>query len=269
MSLKRVPNHETIEGVTILHDLTKEVSALSYIAFKVIDMQALSSYMNKTILQEVCIVVLQGEVTVRVEDQIYANIGKRHSVFDRIPTDSVYIGNNHSYEIISNTVARVALCYAYSDRNLPSRMIAAKDNSIEERGKFNNRRIVHNILPDTVDYAQNLLVVEVYTDGGNFSSYPPHKHDQNNLPEESLLEEIYYHEISPPQGFVFQRVYTEDRSIDETMSVENKEVVLVPKGYHPVGVPDGYTSYYLNIMAGPVRIWKFHNDKHHDWILSR
>lgn len=116
---------------------------------------------------------------------------------------------------------------------------------------------------------ENLLVVEVYTDSGNWSSYPPHKHDQNNLPEESLLEETYYHEMNPSQGFVFQRVYTDDLSLDETMTVENGDVVVVPKGYHPVGVPDGYDSYYLNIMAGPIRKWKFYNDPKHEWILKR
>ncbi|MGC3124030.1 5-deoxy-glucuronate isomerase, partial [Enterococcus faecalis] len=129
--------------------------------------------------------------------------------------------------------------------------------------------LVHNILPDNVDTASSLLVVEVYTEGGNFSSYPPHKHDQENLPDESYLEETYYHELNPEQGFVFQRVYTEDGSIDETMTVEHQNVVEVPKGYHPVGVPDGYTSYYLNVMAGPERIWKFHNEKKHEWILNR
>ena len=84
---------------------------------------------------------------------------------------------------------------------------------------------------------------------------------KKNLPDESYLEETYYHELNPEQGFVFQRVYTEDGSIDETMTIEHQNVVEVPKGYHPVGVPDGYTSYYLNVMAGPERIWKFHNEK--------
>jgi 5-deoxy-glucuronate isomerase len=124
-------------------------------------------------------------------------------------------------------------------------------------------------LPDSDPSANSLLVVEVYTESGNWSSYPPHKHDQDNLPVESQLEESYYHEMNPPQGFVFQRVYTDDRSIDETMTVENGDVVLVPAGYHPVGVPDGYESYYLNVMAGPTRTWKFYNDPDHEWILKR
>jgi 5-deoxy-glucuronate isomerase len=107
----------------------------------------------------------------------------------------------------------------------------------------------------------------VITPSGCWSSYPPHKHDQDNLPAESLLEETYYHRLSPPQGFGFQRVYTDDRSLDETMAFSDGDVVLVPRGYHPVGAPYGYELYYLNVMAGPKRIWKFHNDPAHEWML--
>jgi 5-deoxy-glucuronate isomerase len=167
------------------------------------------------------------------------------------------------------TAARIILCYSPSEKQMPTRLIKAEDNSIEQRGMYHNKRLVHNILPDSDPSANSLLVVEVFTESGNWSSYPPHKHDQDNLPHESFLEETYYHEMNPKQGFVFQRVYTDDRSLDETMAVENGDVVLVPAGYHPVAVPDGYESYYLNIMAGPQRIWKFHNEPAHEWILER
>jgi 5-deoxy-glucuronate isomerase len=98
--------------------------------------------------------------------------------------------------------------------------------------------------------------VEVRTPSGNSSSYLPHKHDVDNIPAESLLEVTYYHRIDPPQGFIFQRVYTDSRDIDESMAVEDRNVVLVPRGYHPVVVPDGYQSYY-NVMAGPKRVRHF------------
>lgn len=108
----------------------------------------------------------------------------------------------------------------------------------------------------------------MFTPEGNWSSYPPHKHDQDHLPEESYLEETYYHKINPVHGFAVQRVYTDDRSLDETMIVKNGDAVLVPKGYHPVSAPPGYELYYLNVMAGPVRTWKFKNDPEHEWILQ-
>ena len=129
-------------------------------------------------------------------------------------------------------------------------------------------RHVANILPETEE-AESLLVVEVITPGGHTSSYPPHKHDRDDLPRESLLEETYYHRLNPPQGFAFQRVYTDDRSLDEAMAVEDGDVTLVPKGYHPVAATHGYDLYYLNVMAGPKRTWKFHNAPEHQWLLTK
>jgi 5-deoxy-glucuronate isomerase len=135
------------------------------------------------------------------------------------------------------------------------------------RGKGSNTRYVTNILPET-EPAHSLLVVEVITPGGNTSSYPPHKHDTDNLPEESLLEETYYHRLNPPQGFAMQRVYTDDRSLDEALVIEDGDVTLVPRGYHPVAAVHGYDLYYLNTMAGPRRTWKFHNATEHEWLLK-
>ena len=136
------------------------------------------------------------------------------------------------------------------------------------RGKGSNTRYVTNILPETDPGAHSLLVVEVITPGGNTSSYPPHKHDTDDLPHESLLEETYYHRLNPPQGFAMQRVYTDDRSLDEALVIEDGDVTLVPRGYHPVAAVHGYDLYYLNVMAGPKRTWKFHNAVEHEWLLK-
>ena len=106
------------------------------------------------------------------------------------------------------------------------------------------------------------------TPGGHTSSYPPHKHDVDDLPRESLLEETYYHRLKPSQGFAFQRVYTDDRSLDEAMAVEDGDVTLVPRGYHPCAATHGYDLYYLNVMAGPKRTWRFHNAREHEWLLK-
>jgi 5-deoxy-glucuronate isomerase len=116
--------------------------------------------------------------------------------------------------------------------------------------------------------AERLLVVEVITPNGHWSSYPPHKHDQDDRPRETYLEETYYHRIRPEKGFAVQRVYTEDRAIDETVTFFDGDVVLVPRGYHVVSTPPGYDLYYLNVMAGPVREWKIKNDPEHEWLLG-
>jgi 5-deoxy-glucuronate isomerase len=136
------------------------------------------------------------------------------------------------------------------------------------RGKGTNTRYICDILPHDDPTAAHLLVVEVVTPASHSSSYPPHKHDVEQPPTETLLEETYYHRINPPQGFAFQRVYTDDRSIDEACAVENHDVVMVPRGYHPVTAPHGYDLYYLNVMAGPNRFWVFKNDPAHEWMLK-
>ncbi|WP_163537504.1 5-deoxy-glucuronate isomerase [Gracilibacillus sp. YIM 98692] len=267
--LRKTQNKQLSEGVTLVQEVPKSDSGFEYVEFKAIDLEPNASYKESLTNVECCVVALTGKITVTDGDQTFEEIGTRESVFERKPTDSVYVSNDKQFEVTANAKARVVLCYAPSDNPLPTKLIKAEDNSVEKRGEYNNQRQVHNILPDSDPSANSLLVVEVFTESGNWSSYPPHKHDQENLPEESKLEESYYHEMDPPQGFVFQRVYTEDRSIDETMAVENGDVVLVPAGYHPVGVPDGYASYYLNVMAGPERIWKFYNEKDHEWIIDR
>jgi 5-deoxy-glucuronate isomerase len=136
------------------------------------------------------------------------------------------------------------------------------------RGKGTNTRYICDILPHDDPTADHLLVVEVVTPASHSSSYPPHKHDVEQPPVETKLEETYYHRLNPPQGFAFQRVYTDDRSIDEACAVEDHDVVMVPRGYHPVTAPHGYDLYYLNVMAGPNRFWVFKNDPAHEWMLK-
>ena len=146
-------------------------------------------------------------------------------------------------------------------------MIKPSDVGTLTRGTDSNARHVRNVLPEDAE-AESVLVVEVITPGGHWSSYPPHKHDRDALPDESYLEETYYHRLKPAQGFAFQRIYTDDRSLDETLAVSDGDVVLVPRGYHPVGAPHGYDLYYLNVMAGPKRVWRFHNDPAHEWLMA-
>ena len=119
------------------------------------------------------------------------------------------------------------------------------------------------------DVADALLVTEVFTPQGHWSSYPPHRHDEDDFPRMTYLEETYYHRLNPPKGFALQRVFTEDGTLDETMAVADHDVVLVPRGHHPCAAPYGYDLYYLNVMAGPLRKWRFQNHPDHDWIFQR
>jgi len=216
---------------------------------------------------EVCVVLLSGKATVSAGGEQFAEIGARMSVFEDTPPYSVYAPNDCDVAITALTALELAVCRAPGHGSHAPRLIAPEHVGYEVRGEGTNTRHIYNILPDT-EPADSLLVVEVKTPSGNWSSYPPHKHDSDDLPNQSYLEETYYHRIDPPQGFAFQRVYTDDGELDEAMALRDRDLVLVPRGYHPYGAPHGYTGYYLNVMAGPKRIWRFHNDPAHAWMLE-
>lgn len=216
---------------------------------------------------ETCIVLVAGKATVTTTSATFENIGDRMDPFERKKPYAVYVTPKEQCVIEALTKLEIAVCKSPSKGSYPTRLIAPKDIDAEARGFGNNKRYVHNILPDYA-LADSLLVVEVYTDEGCTSSYPSHKHDTSNEPHETYLEETYYHRINPEQGFCMQRVYTDDRSLDESMAVYNKSVVMAPKGYHPVVTIAGYDNYYLNVMAGPSRKWQFTWEKDHEWVNS-
>ncbi|HEY5802033.1 MAG TPA: 5-deoxy-glucuronate isomerase, partial [Burkholderiaceae bacterium] len=217
--------------------------------------------------REYCVVVLEGVVTVSAAGQTWREIGGRASVFEDRSPYAVYVPGGQQISIVAHTQAEVALCSAPADGDFAARLIVPEQMARSQRGKGNNTRYVCDILPQT-EAAGSLLVVEVRTPAGHSSSYPPHKHDADELPLESVLEETYYHRIDPPQGFAFQRVYTDARDIDCAMAPEDGDVVMVPRGYHPVIMPHSYQGYYLNVMAGPLRVWHFKNDPAHEWMLA-
>ena len=216
--------------------------------------------------REACIVLISGRAAIDVDGQTFL-AGERMSAFEG-PPHSVYAPAGASWHIEALTPLEVAVCTAPGVRGArPPRLIGPADAERLTRGKGTNTRYPTNILPESQP-ADSLLVVEVITPGGHTSSYPPHRHDEDDLPRQSLLEETYYHRFSKPQGFGFQRVYTDDRGLDETMLIEDGDVVLVPRGYHPVAAVHGYDIYYLNVMAGPTRTWKFYNAPEHEWMLE-
>ncbi|REK59590.1 MAG: 5-deoxy-glucuronate isomerase [Geobacillus sp.] len=247
--------------------VTPESAGWKYIGFEVYVLQKGQKLRKKTVNQEACLVLLSGKANAFTQYGQWKNIGERMSVFEKIPPYSVYVPAGDFFEVEAVTDLELAVCWAPGKGTYSARLIDPSEIEVEIRGAGNIERRVHHILPEQKQ-ADSLLVVEVFTPEGNWSSYPPHKHDQDNLPHESYLEETYYHKINHEHGFALQRVYTDDRSLDETIVIKNGDVVLVPKGYHPVAAPPGYEVYYLNVMAGPVRTWKFQNDPDHQWVME-
>lgn len=248
-------------------DVTPQSAGWTYVGFSVVRRAPGEIFSSRDETRETCLVIISGTARVTVGDSVFDKVGGRDSPFADAPPGAVYVPMATDFEVIALTEIELAVCSAPGAAGFAPRLIAAEDMPQEVRGAGTNTRYVRNILPQDRP-AHSLLVVEVVTPGGHWSSYPPHKHDTACESQETALEETYYHRLNPPQGFAFQRVYTDDRSLDETVLVEDGDVVMVPKGYHPVGAPHGYALYYLNVMAGPERRWIFRNDPRHEWMIT-
>ena len=266
MSLRVRPTAPDTEGRVLA--ITPETAGWKYVGFEVRRLAPGQEVEVTSAGKEMCIVILTGTADVQVGNIAFPGLGGRKSVFDDAPPGAVYAPAGSRIQIRAGSESEIALCSAPAAAAGEPRAICGARMPQEIRGEGTNRRFVRNVLPET-EPAERLLVVEVITPGGHWSSYPPHKHDTDSPPAETQLEEVYYHRLDPPQGFAFQRVYTDDRSLDETACVEDGDLVLVPRGYHPVGAPHGYDLYYLNVMAGPVRSWIVRDDPAHAWIKRR
>ncbi|GAA1492070.1 5-deoxy-glucuronate isomerase [Curtobacterium herbarum] len=226
------------------------------------------------------VVPLAGSFTVTYADSTKADttqvLDGRSSVFDG-PTDVLYLGSGTTATITGR--GRFAVAEAPTDQHKPAAYVPRQDVPVELRGAGQSSRQVHNFgTPAALD-AVKFIVCEVITPAGNWSSYPPHKHDTNRPGQESDLEEIYYYESAVARGvdapesadpFALHRTYaSDDRQIDEFRQVRTGDVALVPYGWHgPAVAAPGYDMYYLNVMAGPdpERVWNITDDPAHGWV---
>jgi len=235
-----------------------------YLSFNVQSLAAGRVYAGNTAERELGLVVLGGCCSVESSRGNWPKIGRRQDVFSGMPY-ALYLPIGTDYHVTARTECDLAFCYSKADREYPAQLIAPADVEIEIRGAGNATRQINKILKPEFT-AQRLLIVEVYTPSGNWSSYPPHKHDQHNPPDEVDLEEIYYYRIDRPAGYAIQKVYTADRRIDETLTVRNGEMVLIPEGYHPVVAAHGHNVYYLNALAGSARSMAAADDPDYAWV---
>ena len=252
-----------------VHDLTPADAGWGYVGFGLYRLKPGETAAEPTGDTEVILVLVEGKADIGGGGKQFGELGDRMNVFERKPPHCVYIPAGSDWKAAATTDCTLAVCTAPAKPGREAAAIGPQGLTLETRGKGGNTRYVHAIAMEDRDVADSLLVTEVFTPSGHWSSYPPHRHDEDNFPEMTYLEETYYHRLNPAQGFGFQRVFTDDGSLDETMTVSDGDLVLVPKGHHPCGVPYGYEMYYLNVMAGPLRKWRFANHPDHDWIYQR
>lgn len=215
---------------------------------------------------EVVVVPLTGSFAV-TSAAIDVELAGRSTVFGEL-TDRIYLPAGSGFTVSSSRGGEVAVAAARADTHGEAAYLSAAETSVELRGAGQASRQINGVWPADVPGPQRLIVVEVLTPAGNWSSYPPHKHDEMREGEVPL-EEVYYYRIDGESGFGLHRTYTADRDFDETVTVGDGDVYLIPRGYHgPCVAAPGYDMYYLNVMAGPVRDWLICNDPEHDWILG-
>jgi 5-deoxy-glucuronate isomerase len=245
-------------------NVTPESAGWRYSGLRVVEFEPGGSERFDSGADELIVLPLSGSCVVTCDGERYELAG-RDDVFSA-RTDFVYVPRDTPVEIASERGGRFALPSARAGNRLQPRYVAAEDVAVELRGAGRASRQVNNFCSPEALPADALIAVEVITPGGNWSSYPPHKHDELVPGVETALEEIYYFEVAGG-GFAYQRAYGPE--IDILEEVRTGSVVLLPSGYHgPSMAAPGYDLYYLNVMAGPERAWRFTDDPAHAWIRA-
>jgi 5-deoxy-glucuronate isomerase len=241
----------------LIHSVSPESAGWGFVGFDLHRLEPGDIAEGAFAGREAILVIVEGKARIEGAGRDWGEMGARASVFERTPPHALYLPPGAPWRAKVTTPAIIALCAAPAEGHYPAQRLGPEGIELTERGEGANLRYIHNIAMEGRDVAERLLVTEVFTPPGNWSSYPPHRHDEDRFPEITYLEETYYHRVNPAQGFAFQRVFTEDGALDETLAVSDHDVVLVPKGHHPCGAPHGIELYYLNVMAGPLRKWRF------------
>lgn len=253
--------------------VTAENSELNYIEFgRLFLPRKGDEYKSKTASREAVLTIFAGKCSVEIESPsrkvTYEKIGQRSDVFSGRPT-MIYVPMNTQYRVVAETaMVEVGVSMVPSESDYPPVLVKPEDVVEKSVGAWNWSREVYTSIGDNVE-AQRLIVGETINPPGNWSSSPPHKHDEKSL-REAPLEEVYFYKVKPVQGFGLQRIYTTSEAeepFDEVYVVENNDTVVLPRGYHPVVAAPGYQLYYLWVLAGEERSYgAWTDDPEHSWL---
>lgn len=260
------PDHSRREYITV----TPESAGWQHLSFSAVKLTKGQKWDFDTGENELALTILGGTIDVASNKGDWKGIGSRTDVFHGMPT-TLYLSRHTRFTVTATYgEADFACGWAAATRDYPARLIRPEDVNVELRGGDNaSRQINQMILPGFA--CERLVVVEVFTPSGNWSSYPPHKHDDRKVDAdgrvlEADLEEVYFYKIDKPDGYAYQRCYTDDGRIDELVLVQNDHLVLSPEGYHPVVAAQGYNAYYLNYLAGTDQSLASTDDPRYAWI---
>jgi len=237
---------------------------LQYLEVGILKLPSGGSYSTATGDSEMALVIMGGRATVEAGGERWANLGGRVNVFEG-PGDSVYVPPATPFTVIAETDLEIGVCQARTDFQGKPQVVRASEVEVGWRGRRNFERHIRNIMLDNLQ-AGRLLVGETINPPGNWSSFPPHKHDQMIPGVETKLEEVYLYKIMPEQGFGLQRLYTAEGDLDCAFVLRSNDAVAFPRGYHPVVAAPGYRLYYLWALAGEERRMQPRDDPDHAWV---
>lgn len=258
------------ENSGIYQRITREEAEWQYLNFEARLMKKGEIWNGNTGGNEYGIILLGGNYSVKTDKGEWETYDGRKDVFSGI-AHTLYLPRHTSFKLIAESAwLDIAYGWCKTDQDHPAVFKRPEDAAIEIRGGDNATRQINSLIEPGFG-CHRLVSVEVYTPSGNWSSFPAHKHDERKLDnsgniKEAHLEEVYFYKINKPQGFAIQQIYTADRSLDEIAVARNNDIVLVPKGYHPVVAGHGYDVYYLNFLTGSDQSLANSDDPDHRWI---
>jgi len=247
---------------------TASEGPVDLLSFSILKLTAGDTHSDETGDQELGLIVLNGLVALEIDGETYEEVGGRTSVFAG-KASGAYLPPATDWALRADSRCEVAVCRAPSEAAGPAQIVRAEEVQVSKAGNWNWRREVHSVIGTNVPQAQRLLIGESFNPPGNWSSYPPHKHESDDYPFEVSMQELYHFRMNPPQGFGIQCIYSDDLSLDETYTVRNTDTVIIPNGYHPVVAAPGYQLYYLWMMAGVTdRRMAPQDDPNHVWVKA-
>jgi 5-deoxy-glucuronate isomerase len=261
-----------ISQTGVYQHLTREEADWEFLNFAARLMKQGEVWEGYTGEQEYGIILLSGNYRVQTDHGNWETVNGRQDVFSGI-AHTLYLPRRTHFKLTAESeILDLAWGWCDTDQDHPARFKRPEEAAIEIRGGDNANRQINSLIEPGFD-CHRLVAVEVYTPSGNWSSFPAHKHDERKVDAsgnllEARLEETYFYKVDQPQGYAIQQIYTYDRSLDEIAVARNNDIVMVPRGYHPVVAGHGYHVYYLNFLTGSDQSLANTDDPDHAWIYG-
>ncbi len=256
----------------IYHRVTPESAQWEYLSFEAREMELDETWEHDTKDNEMVIVLLSGNFKVSCNHGDWETVNGRKDVFSGV-AHTLYLPRNSQFKLTATSkVLDIAYGWCTSDEDFPAKFVTPEETPVVIFGGDNATRQFNDLVPPGFGCSK-IVSREVYTPSGNWSSFPAHKHDERKLDDqgnvlEPIQEETYFYKFQKPGAYAIQQVYTQDRSLDEIVRPRHNDVVLIPKGFHPVVAEHGFHCYYLNFLAGTDQCLANTTDPDHEWIYD-